>query len=85
MEGTCPKCDKLKKLTKHHILPRCHFKGGSGKIVYLCRVCHDEIEKFIEQVEGKKPNGKRKKLSYWQYPIIYQSFLMGDTDVAKLM
>lgn len=74
-KGICPKCSKNKTLTKHHILPRTHFKGSS-KIVYLCRTCHDELEKYIESVEGKNRKGKRNKLSYWQYPIIYTDFLI---------
>ncbi|WP_457635804.1 HNH endonuclease [Persephonella sp.] len=48
-KAVCPKCFNLRKLTKHHILPKRHFKKKEDreKIFLLCRECHDEIEKQI--------------------------------------
>lgn len=47
----CPKCNKLKKLTKHHRLRQAVF--GPGLVVWICRTCHDEIEKRIDKTEEK--------------------------------
>ena len=48
--GECPVCKKTGQLTRHHILPRRFFRG-SKKHVFVCRVCHDEIEKEIPKYE----------------------------------
>jgi len=75
VHGDCPKCGGHKKLTKHHVLPRCHYKQGSGKIEYVCRECHDELEIFIMAIEGKNNKGKRNKLTPWEYEVIYFQFI----------
>lgn len=80
LKGNCPKCSKHKFLTKHHILPRCHFTQGSGRIVYVCRACHDDLEIYIELIEGKNNKGKRNKLSTWNYEIIYHDFLIAKEE-----
>ncbi|HRF70623.1 MAG TPA: hypothetical protein PKV66_04260 [Candidatus Pelethenecus sp.] len=41
----CARCGTRSCPSKHHILPRRHFK--SSLVVYLCRDCHDEIERMI--------------------------------------
>lgn len=46
MSGKCHKCNKHKVLTKHHVLPKRHFKH-SHVILYLCRSCHSELERII--------------------------------------
>jgi len=45
-KGICPKCLAEKPLTRHHVLPRRHFRENS-EIVYLCRDCHSDLEKLI--------------------------------------
>lgn len=49
--GLCPKCLHIRKLTRHHIYPMRFF--GSHKInpviCWLCRRCHDKVEKRIPQ------------------------------------
>lgn len=45
--GMCPKCLKLRELTKHHILPRRRFPAGKNSpLLHLCRPCHTEIDDF---------------------------------------
>lgn len=44
----CPKCLESKPGTKHHVLPR-RFFNGKGPILYLCRKCHDAIERILPQ------------------------------------
>ena len=46
--GICPKCGVNQKLTKHHIVPVRH--GGRKKqVLFICRECHNELEKVIPQ------------------------------------
>jgi len=45
-EKRCPKCHQKRYLTKHHILPIRMF-GKNDQVIYLCRRCHDAIERFI--------------------------------------
>ena len=66
IHALCPKCGVVKKLTKHHVLPKRHF-GAKGKKFFLCRKCHDELEKLI-------PYKKMKNIFY--YKIIVE-FLNG--------
>ena len=61
----CPKCLRIMGGTKHHILPQ-RFFGGDGAILYLCRHCHEEIERLIPQKE---------KLSSAEYIQIARNFL----------
>jgi hypothetical protein len=44
----CPKCRRVREGTRHHVLPK-RFFGDSphAPILYLCRDCHDLIEKEI--------------------------------------
>ncbi len=43
--GLCPRCHKLRELTKHHILPKRRFPAGrNSPLLHLCRVCHDVID-----------------------------------------
>jgi len=72
-EGKCPKCKIERKLTKHHIYPRTHFRINEAE--YICRTCHDELEYFIVLVEGRNSNGLRNKLKASVYPLIYQIFI----------
>lgn len=64
----CPKChrvfDEQVQRTRHHILP--HRFYHSSDIIYLCRDCHDQIEKRIPL---------KQKLSESVYYLIVNNFL----------
>lgn len=45
-KNRCLKCHTSKRLTRHHILPKRHYKGA-GPVMTLCRYCHDRIELLI--------------------------------------
>lgn len=47
MRATCPKCKKLKYLTRHHVFPVRHYGRKSKHFFYLCRACHDLLEEMI--------------------------------------
>ena len=50
--GLCPQCLYLRELTRHHIYPVRFFGNPKNSpILYLCRACHDEIEKLIPRDE----------------------------------
>ena len=53
VEGMCPKCGEVGKLTKHHILPK-RFFGYTRKVFILCRGCHSDLEKLIPQETQKE-------------------------------
>lgn len=43
--GLCPKCLRLRELTRHHILPkRVYPLGKNSPLLYVCRDCHDVID-----------------------------------------
>ena len=44
--GICPKCFQVRKLTRHHALPKRYF-GDTNHKLWICRDCHDEIEKIL--------------------------------------
>lgn len=73
-EGTCPKCNQHKKLTRHHVHPKTHY-GGGGKTELICRDCHDELEYFIEQHEGRNKKGRRIKLPKVVYETLFFQFI----------
>jgi len=70
----CPKCGRVRKMTIHHIYPKTHFKGRS-ETAYICRECHNELEHFIEQHEGRNRKGKRNKLPAQMYVSLYEAFI----------
>ena len=46
--GVCPKCFKVRTLTRHHLTPKRFFNKKNNKnILYLCEECHAEIEIII--------------------------------------
>lgn len=53
----CPSCkEKGRQPTKHHVLPRRYFRNNNNSPrLWLCRHCHDALEKLIphEQMERK--------------------------------
>jgi len=67
----CSKCGKPDDLSEHHILPQRWF-NGDGKVIVLCRRCHDEIERRIHNAE--KTNG-RMPLEREEYFLITIDFL----------
>ena len=51
----CLKCRTLevsRKLTEHHCYPQ-RLNGGNGKAVKLCEVCHQKLEKLIQEAERR--------------------------------
>lgn len=48
----CPMCRKFRKLTTHHVVPRrlC-LENFSERVVRVCRKCHDDIERQIQEAE----------------------------------
>lgn len=46
----CPKCLEVKGGTRHHIYPKRFFGNPPGApILWLCRQCHDALERQIPQ------------------------------------
>ena len=74
----CAKCGIRKRLTNHHIMPKCHF--GDGVKVRLCVHCHRKLEAFILVNEGEV-NGRRKRRPYQFYLDMLIIFLTNE-DVA---
>lgn len=66
-QGLCPKCLRLKPMTKHHILPK-RFFGSNSPILNLCRSCHDLIEELIPE---------SVKLDFREYMELTVDFLRG--------
>ena len=52
--GLCPKCLRLRELTKHHILPKRVFAPGKhSPLLHLCRECHDTIDYLTLEWDDK--------------------------------
>ena len=67
--GYCPKCHRIKHLTKHHTCPKRFFGGKRNKTtLLLCRECHDEIERIIPY---------RRKLKWKEYLDLTGKWLQG--------
>lgn len=50
--GLCPRCNHLRDLTKHHLYPVRFFgRSPNSPILFLCRSCHDGIERLIPEHE----------------------------------
>ena len=85
--GRCPieYCQFTGKLTRHHIFPlrwRGRFRKEVHKdwihhVEWLCRPCHDRLEKLIEGMERHEGDNKRVKLNWPKYPFIYREFALG--------
>ena len=65
----CPSCSNLRRLTRHHVIPR-RWKTGSTTTVLFCRECHDEVEKVIYARE-RQNRGRLEAREYW---LIVQRF-----------
>ena len=48
----CEICGCIRPLTKHHIFKGHVWGRRSTEIVYLCRPCHDDVEKEITRKEN---------------------------------
>ena len=74
---TCPGCDEQKVATTHHIFPLRYFRNNrkENKLYsYMCRECHDSLEKLIEAEEFIRGGGVRKQLTRERYVKIVQEF-----------
>lgn len=50
--GMCPRCLRLRELTKHHILPQRNWGNPKDTpLLHLCRSCHDIIDAMTEEWE----------------------------------
>ena len=46
--AVCPKCQEMKLMTRHHIMPRrIYGREHNSKVFMLCWHCHCELEKRI--------------------------------------
>ncbi len=79
----CPVChqhyiqgSKTRYRSPHHILPRRWF-GKHGEVCYLCRGCHNDLEKIIEKVEKAFGGGRLYRLTEDVYYSIYRAFVYG--------
>lgn len=77
--GRCPLCGKYTNLTKHHVYKTCVWRNKpetQSHIFYVCRSCHDEIEKEIL---------KRENIVLQKHPEIYtgvvNDFLTGKVKI----
>lgn len=53
--GMCPKCLKMKSLTKHHIYPKAFFQQRKNPgILMICEECHQEFNKLVPLVKLEK-------------------------------
>lgn len=53
--GLCPKCKRNAWLTRHHIYPQRYYrKQRHPAILYLCRECHNQIERIIPSQKLRK-------------------------------
>ena len=52
--GICPKCLQMARLTKHHIFPKKYFKKKHIPVLFLCRTCHDDLERLYPLRKTKK-------------------------------
>lgn len=74
MQRRCARCGQRTKMTEHHVLPRRIWpvEEGNTEVGYLCRDCHDEIERIIAY-------RKRQvlKTNEEMYRRIWQNFIRG--------
>ncbi len=67
--AVCPRCFKVRLLTKHHLTPKRFFnKKNNQNIIYICEECHKEIEKIIPRF---------RKLLKEEYFDIHKKWLQG--------
>lgn len=48
MRKICPKCDKFRKMSRHHVFPvRFYGRKHNKRTIDLCRLCHNKLEALI--------------------------------------
>lgn len=77
--GKCLKCGKTRKLTLHHCLPRRHFHGA-GLVRYLCRACHNIIDRRNDEAERYCYGNTLKPLPRETYLQMFNQFLAEADD-----
>lgn len=77
-KGRCPKCRRMLNLTEHHVIPR-RIRDNDGTIL-ICRECHDDLERFIAQVERALLR-RNEQL----YVSALETFLEGGYDDDKIV
>lgn len=70
--GVCPKCFKIKRLTRHHLLPQ-RFFGKTKAIILLCEGCHIYDENSIERLLPQF-----RKLTREEYFEVTKKWLRGE-------
>jgi hypothetical protein len=75
MKGKCLKCGTTKCLTRHYVLPKRHWKG-KGKIVTLCRKCHDIADLRNDELEKYCYGNLNTPLPEAAYLKVFNKFLM---------
>lgn len=52
----CPKCCTLQLGTRHHVYPRRFFgESDDAPIFWLCRRCHNQLERLIPEKQELQP------------------------------
>lgn len=62
----CTKCLQVRPASRHHCFPK-RFFGGEGPLLWLCRKCHNDIERIIPQFQ---------KLTKEDYLTLTREFLL---------
>jgi hypothetical protein len=80
--GVCSKCKKETILTEHHIWKRSVW-GPNDYTVFLCRDCHDELERKVRIMENMI-----LRLFMFCYDALYYDFMNGkelnDDHIMKI-
>lgn len=74
IKDRCPKCKEYHFLTRHHVYPQC-FWGATLHTEMICRKCHNDLEYFIQRIEGKDQDNRRIQLPRKSYLNIYRLFI----------
>ncbi len=72
MEGTCPICERVETLTRHHLIPRTRHRNKRNKreferslvrqTVSICRPCHSQIHVLLTEKELERAWNTVEKL-----------------------
>lgn len=73
--GVCSKCEKETILTEHHIWKRSVW-GPNDYTVFLCRDCHDELERKVRIMENMI-----LRLFMFCYEALYYDFMSGEEEL----
>ena len=73
--AVCPKCFELKRMTRHHIVPKRFRVSDTGKYkLLICRDCHDIFENILP---------KKRTLSVEEYMTVTRIWLRGGQPCVK--